>query len=95
MTVVSNSGPIISFARADHLGLLRQVLQEIKIPEAVYEDIVIRGRNKPGANEVRQEGWIKKEIIKDPSKVDQLPSTLGLGERGHHLSRRVKSPSSN
>ena len=43
MIVVSNSGPIISFARASSLELIKQVLQEIKIPAAVYEVIVLHG----------------------------------------------------
>lgn len=47
MIVVSNSGPIISFARANSLDLLREVLQEITIPEAVYEDIVMQVGKKP------------------------------------------------
>lgn len=81
MIIVSNSGPIISFARAGYLDLLREVLQEIKIPPEAYEEIVVRGTGKPGASEVKSENWIKKEIIKDRFKVDQLPSSLELGER--------------
>ncbi|HHT9126413.1 MAG TPA: DUF3368 domain-containing protein [Candidatus Brocadiia bacterium] len=81
MIVVSNSGPIISFASANHLELLRQVLKEITIPEAVYEDIVLQGAKKPGAREVKSADWIKREAVKNRSKVEQLPSRLGLGER--------------
>lgn len=81
MIVVSNSGPIISFARANCLELLRHVLKEIKIPEAVYEDIVLQGRSKPGALEIKNADWIKKEPVKNQSQVIQLPPNLGLGER--------------
>lgn len=81
MIVVSNSGPIISFARANCLELLRHVLKEIKIPEAVYEDIVLQGRSKPGALEIKNADWIKKEPVKNQSQVIQLPPSLGLGER--------------
>lgn len=81
MIIVSNSGPIISFARAGHLELLKQLFQKIRIPEAVYEDIVVRGADKPGAIEVKSGGWIKKEEVKNRIEVDQLPTGLGLGER--------------
>lgn len=81
MIIVSDSGPIISFARAGRLELLRQALNEIKIPKAVYEDIVIQGIGRPGAEEVKGVNWIKKETIKECSKVAQLPLRLGLGER--------------
>ncbi|MDO8139893.1 MAG: DUF3368 domain-containing protein [Candidatus Brocadiales bacterium] len=81
MIVVSNSGPIISFARASSLDILRQVLKEIIIPSAVYEDIVLQGGIKPGAIEIKNATWVKREIIRNISQVNQLPLSLGLGER--------------
>ena len=81
MIFVSNSGPIISFARAYRLEILRRVLKEIIVPEAVYEEIVMNGENKPGAEEIGNEEWVKKERIKDRYEVEQLPSNLGIGER--------------
>ena len=81
MIVVSDSGPIISFARANCLKILQQVVQEIIIPVAVYEEIVAHGSEKVGTEEVKSASWIKKETVKDRSNADQLPSRLGLGER--------------
>jgi predicted nucleic acid-binding protein len=34
--VIANSGPIISFARADYLDLLEETVKEIIIPNAVF-----------------------------------------------------------
>ena len=81
MIVVSNSGPIISFARASSLDISRQVLKEIIIPSAVYEDIVLQGGIKPGAIEIKNATWVKRETIRNISQVNQLPPSLGLGER--------------
>ncbi len=81
MIIVSNSGPIISFARAGHLELLKRLFQQIRIPEAVYEDIVVRGAGKPGAAEVESAGWIRKEEVRNRTEVEHLPTGLGLGER--------------
>ncbi len=81
MIIVSNSGPIISFARAGHLELLKLLFQQIRIPEAVYEDIVVRGAGKPGSVEVKGAGWIKKEEVRNRTEVEHLPTGLGLGER--------------
>ncbi len=81
MIVTSDSGPIISFVRAKRLEILKLVLQEIKIPNAVYEEIVITGSKKPGAGEVKGSNWIKRVNVADRFKVDQLPPRLGLGER--------------
>ena len=41
MTFIADAGPIISFARAGRLELLRQVVDEVWIPEAVYHELVI------------------------------------------------------
>lgn len=42
MRMVADSGPILAFARASRLELLRQVVGDLRIPDAVYEDIVVR-----------------------------------------------------
>ena len=71
MKIISDSGPIISFARAGYLNLLRNVVNELWIPKAVYEEIAIKGIGRPGAFEVRQEKWIKKRSI------DKYPTPEG------------------
>lgn len=47
--IVADSGPIIVFARIGHLDLLQQVVSELVIPDAVYEDLVIKGKGRAGA----------------------------------------------
>ena len=81
MKIVSNAGPILSFARAGRLDLLRQVVGELIIPDAVVQDIVVRGKGKPGAEEVQQGAWIKRGSVKDRSVLEQLSGKLNLGER--------------
>ncbi|MCW3133672.1 MAG: hypothetical protein N2V78_05020 [Methanophagales archaeon] len=78
--IIANSGPIISFARADYLYLLRETVKELIIPNAVFEDIVVRGRGKPGAEEVKEAVWIKRVEAKDKNKVEKLSERLGEGE---------------
>ena len=81
MKIVSDAGPILSFARAGRLDLLRHVVGELVVPDAVVDDIVVRGKGRPGAEEVRQEAWIKREQVRDRSLVEQLSGKLDLGER--------------
>ena len=45
--IVADAGPIIAFARMGRLDLLRQVVAELVIPEAMYEDLVIKGKGRP------------------------------------------------
>jgi len=80
MNIVSDSGPIISFASAGYLNLLQKVVNELWIPRAVYEEIVVKGRGRSGAAEVQQERWIKRRIV-DKTKLNLLPLELGIGER--------------
>jgi predicted nucleic acid-binding protein len=81
MSIVSDTGPILSFARANLLDLLRQVVGTIVIPDAVYADIVVQGAGKSGSSEIQAASWIIWEAVKDRSFVDQLPTRLHRGER--------------
>lgn len=81
MTFVADSGPIISFARAEHLWLLRRVVGELWIPEAVYKELVVKGAGKPGAEETAQGVWIKRRQVTQQELVRKLPRKLGAGER--------------
>jgi predicted nucleic acid-binding protein len=80
MKVVSDSGPILSFARAGRLDLLRQVMSEISVPQAVFDEIVVAGRGKPGAIEVETAGWVKLEPLQNLDALDQISRKLNRGE---------------
>jgi predicted nucleic acid-binding protein len=81
MRLVADSGRILSFARAHHLDLLRQVVHELLIPDAVYDEIVVRGAGKPGSQDVAASSWIRRQSVHDQVTVDALPPKLHRGER--------------
>jgi uncharacterized protein len=81
MSIIADSGPILSCARANRLELLHQVIGGPTIPDAVYQDIVVRGAGKPGSTEVQGASWIRPLPVRDRVFVDQLPPKLHLGER--------------
>jgi predicted nucleic acid-binding protein len=81
MRFVADSGPIISFARADRLALVRDVVRELVIPDAVYHEVVTLGAGLPGAEEVSREDWITRRSLTSPLTALNLPGTLGDGER--------------
>ena len=80
MIIVSDSGPIISFARAGRLDLLKQVTNQLIIPDAVFEELVARGNDRAGAEEVKQGLWIKRATLQDRSPLENMPSKLSRGE---------------
>ncbi|HID86766.1 MAG TPA: DUF362 domain-containing protein [Anaerolineae bacterium] len=53
MIVVSNAGPIIALAKIGQLDLLSALYGEIIVPQAVYEEVVEKGRGRPGSQEVQ------------------------------------------
>ena len=79
--IISDAGPIISFARAERLSILIRVVFEVLIPEGVYNEIVVRGKGKPGSEEVAAGKWTKVVLIQNRAKVKQLPDKLGAGEK--------------
>ena len=81
MKIVSDAGPILSFARAGRLEILRQVVGELIIPQAVVDELAVRGRRRPGADEIELGTWIKRDNVEDRSVVEQFSGKLGLGER--------------
>lgn len=79
--IVADAGPIIAFARIGRLDLLRQVVEEIVLPEAVYEELVTRGAGRPGSLEVVQEEWIHRQTVRARTVLASFPPGLSLGQR--------------
>jgi hypothetical protein len=46
--VVVNATPLIALSLVERLDLLPQMFSEVLVPSAVYEEVVVQGRDKPG-----------------------------------------------
>ena len=82
MEIVSDSGPLISCARAHKLTLIRDVYSTIVIPPSVNREIVIEGAGKPGAEEIEEavSVWVAIKEPENKSLVVSLKQRLGPGE---------------
>ena len=79
--MLSNTTPLIGLASIDHFELLEQLFGELHIPEAVYRETVVRGREQGGARqEVSSADWIKRHQVVDRLAVDVLLDELDAGE---------------
>lgn len=78
--IVSNSSPLINLAAINKLDLLEKLYGEIRIPEAVWKEVVIDGKGQPGSEAVKRARWIKKESVTDNAFVKMLMFTLDKGE---------------
>jgi uncharacterized protein len=81
MIVVSNTTPLIGLATIQRLYLLQQIFGDIYIAQAVYDEVVIAGRELGGAKrDVEAATWIKTASVKDRLAVDVLLDELDVGE---------------
>ena len=48
MRVVSNSSALINLARVGKLTLLRELFGVLIVPDAVWQEVVVEGRDNPG-----------------------------------------------
>jgi predicted nucleic acid-binding protein len=79
--IVADAAPVIAFARLGRLALLQHMVEERVVPDAVYDDLVVKGRGKPGAAEVAESTWIRRESIRHREATAHVPPVLGAGER--------------
>jgi uncharacterized protein len=80
MRVVSNTSPIIALACAGRLDLLRGLYSQIVIPNAVFDEIAVVGAGEPGAREVVESPWIKRQPALNGPLVTALRLELDAGE---------------
>ena len=80
MKVVSNSTPLIALSRINKFSLLKEYFGDVHIPKEVYEEVVTRGGNLFGAEEVASAEWIKVENVKNRIAVESLSIALDKGE---------------
>lgn len=80
MILVLDPSPLITLARIDSLGLLRQLTDQIIIPDAVYAECVSRSAGRPGSIEIAQADWSTHRKVENRARVEQLHTRIGLGE---------------
>jgi uncharacterized protein len=81
MIIVSNTTPLIGLASIQRFDLLRQLFGKVCIPQAVYDEAVLAGREVGGAkHEVSTATWIKTIGVQDRLAVEVLLDDMDLGE---------------
>ena len=67
--VVSDSSPLINLVRIGKLTILWDLYGELHIPEAVWEEAVLKGEGQAGANEIKTAPWVKTQSVKNTELV--------------------------
>lgn len=77
--VISDTSPIVALAHLQRLDLLQQFFREVLVPPAVLAEL-----QKPAWKRLVHDGlnapYIQVRIPSDRARVDQLSTTLDLGE---------------
>lgn len=80
---VTDSSCLIGLAQIELFVLLKDLFLEVYIPQAVYEEVVVKGMGEPGSNETEsavRDGWISIKAVNDEIAVNALRISLGRGE---------------
>ncbi len=80
MKVICDSAVLIGLAKIGKLNLLEKLYEKIYIPWGVYNEVVVSGRSRPGAEEIDKAKWLGKIKVKDRTAVNLLASEFGQGE---------------
>ena len=80
MILVLDASPLIALARIGSLALLRQLADQIVIPEAVYRESVTQAQGRPGSVEIDHADWIGRRHVDDQARVTRLRTQIGWGE---------------
>jgi uncharacterized protein len=78
MSVAADSGPLISLASISLFDLLHSLFDTIHIPNRVYHEIVIAGKDKIGSEEVAGAAWIERRAVKNKTAVARFVRDEGL-----------------
>ena len=79
--VVADSTCLIGLSKIAKLDILRHLFDTILIPPAVFQEVAVLGKGRPGASEVVSSEWIQTHPIADQFAVDTLRMNLGAGNR--------------
>ena len=81
--LVMNSSVIIALAEINMVNIISVLNIDIIVPHAVYEEVVAKGRGRPGSKELEtlvNQGKVKVLTPQNRALVEALHDPLGMGE---------------
>ena len=86
MSTISDSSPLILLSKLKRIELLRELYEEVWIPEEVYKEVVVKGKDEGYSDAYEVERNIKEFIRvkeldeKHFKRAEEIKSGLGSGE---------------
>ncbi len=94
LSVVSNAGPLIYLSHLGRLDHLRELFRHVWVAGAVYEEVAVQGKGRPGARETQSavdSGWLQRVDVQRRDLVEALQANLHLGEAETIAAAREKN----
>jgi predicted nucleic acid-binding protein len=79
VTVLADSSPLITLARARYFELLHDFYGEVVVSREVYDEIAVAGTGLPGADEIQRANWIRVWPTPAESSPEVKAASIGLG----------------
>lgn len=84
--IISNSSPLILFAKIGKLNVLEKLYKKITIPQEVYNEVIIKGKDENYSDasliekNINEFIFVKNLIQEHKKEAEKLTSALGSGE---------------
>ena len=84
--IISNSSPLILLARINKLGIIKEIYKKIYIPKAVYNEVIVRGKEEKYSDAFIIERAVDDFIFirdlkeKNLRESKKLNDVIGIGE---------------
>jgi len=80
MTIICDASSLINLALVNRLGLLKLMFGKVLIPQGVYDEVVIQGSGKIGANQVKASTFIQVVQPLNPRHIEHYTNGLSRAD---------------
>jgi len=80
---IANAGPLIHLSWVNRLDCLKELFEQVVVPEAVRDEVLRADENMPGVSMIRaafEAGWLSEQSVRDRNAVARLTNDLDIGE---------------
>ena len=80
MSIFVNSTPLISLSILNQLDLLLKIFDDVIVPSAVYNEVIMNGKGKSGYNNLSKVDWFNVIEVENIGQKQSIMIELDEGE---------------
>lgn len=80
LKIISNTTPLIALSSIGQLELLKKMYKVIYIPQAVYDEVIVKKDSIAAKQLISNKDWIIKKVVNDEFTKEILSSSIHIGE---------------